>query len=112
MEVDEKGKFWPLIAVSCGKVRARFRNSISKPEFPKPGRIYAYTIDLWHTGFTIQPGHRLRIEVASADFPMFERNLNTGGNNETETKFVPAKQAIYHDAKHPSHILLPMIPEK
>jgi hypothetical protein len=50
--------------------------------------------------------------VASADFPEFARNLNTGGNNKTETKFVPAKQAIYHDAKHPSHILLPMIPEK
>jgi len=110
--VDEKGKFWPLIAVSAGKVRARYRNSISQAQFLKPGRIYAYTIDLWHTGMTILPGHRLRVEVASADFPVFERNLNTGGNNETETKFVPAKQAIYHDAKHPSHILLPMIPEK
>jgi predicted acyl esterase len=41
---------------------------------------------------------------------MFSRNLNTGGNNQTETKFVTAKQAIYHDAKRPSHILLPMIP--
>jgi putative CocE/NonD family hydrolase len=112
MEVDEKGKFWPLIAASAGKVRARYRNSIDKAEFLKPGRIYAYTIDLWHTGMTIQPGHRLRIEVASAQFPMFARNLNTGGNNETETKFVAAKQAIYHDAKHPSHVLLPMIPEK
>ena len=39
---------------------------------------------------TIPPGHRLRVEVASADSPMFERNLNTGGNNETETRFVPA----------------------
>jgi len=112
IEVDAKGKFWPLFNTSAGKVRARYRNSLNKAEFLKPGRIYAYTIDLWHTGMTIQPGHRLRIEVASADFPMFERNLNTGGNNETETRFVPAKQAIYHDAKHPSHILLPMIPEK
>ena len=66
----------------------------------------------WQTGMTILPGHRLRVEVASADFPIFERNLNTGGNNATETRFLSAKQAIYHDAKHPSHILLPMILEK
>jgi len=53
---------WPVLF----RQEARYRNSISKAEFLKPGRIYAYTIDLWHTGMTIQPGHRLRIEVASA----------------------------------------------
>ncbi len=41
---------------------------------------------------------------------MFSRNLNTGGHNETETVYVSAEQTIYHDAKHPSHVLLPVIP--
>ena len=41
---------------------------------------------------------------------MFSRNLNTGGHNETETKFVSASQVIYHDKPHPSHVLLPVIP--
>jgi predicted acyl esterase len=41
---------------------------------------------------------------------MFSRNLNTGGHNETETKFVSARQVVYHDEQHPSHVLLPVIP--
>jgi predicted acyl esterase len=56
--------------------------------------------------------NRLRVEVSSAAFPLFERNLNTRGSNETETHFASAEQTIYHDARHPSHILLPMIPDK
>ena len=111
MEVDENGKFLPLIGADSGKVRARYRVSMSKPQFLKRGKIYEYTIDLWQTGITIRPGHRLRIELASAAFPTYSRNLNTGGNNETETKFIPAEQTVYHDAKHRSYILLPRIPE-
>ena len=101
VEVDENGAFLPLIGVDCGKVRARYRISLNKTRFLKPGEIYKYSIDLWQTGITIRPGHRLRIELASADFPSYSRNLNTGGNNETGTKFVSANQAIYHDPKHP-----------
>jgi len=113
LEVDEEGKPSILWANgSGGHIRARYRNSLTKPELLKAGRIYKYTIDLWHTGITIPAGHRLRVEVSSAAFPMFNRNLNTGGNNETETRFVTADQTIYHDAAHPSYIRLPMIPEK
>jgi hypothetical protein len=60
----------------------------------------------------VPEGSRLRIEVASAVFPFFSRNLNTGGHNETETKYVTAQQTIYHSQKYPSHILLPVIPEQ
>lgn len=42
--------------------------------------------------------------------PFFSRNLNTGGNNELESRFESARQTIYHDAKHPSHVVLPVIP--
>jgi uncharacterized protein len=94
-----------------GKIRARFRNSMKKPEPLEPGRIYEYTLDLWHTGITIPAGDRLRVEVASASFPLFSRNLNTGGHNETETAFVKAGQKIYHGPRHPSHLVLPVIPE-
>ena len=111
-DVDGDGKSSDLWTDSCGKLRARYRNSMAKPELLQPGRIYRYDIDLWHTGVTIAPGHRLRVVIASADFPTYARNLNTGGNSESETRFVTASQTIYHDAKHPSHILLPMIPEK
>lgn len=107
-EVDKDNKIFTL---AQGKFRARFRRSMAKPELLQPGQVYEYTLDLWQTGITIPAGHRLRVEVASASFPMFSRNLNTGGHNETETRYVKADQTIYHNARYPSHILLPVIPE-
>ncbi len=109
VEIEKDGKTFPLAA---GRVRARFRESVKKPALLEPGQIYEYKLDLWHTGITVPVGRRLRIEVASALFPTFSRNLNTGGHNETETKFVAAKQAVYHDRAHPSYVLLPVIPEE
>jgi len=61
-------------------------------------------------GITVPPGRKLRAEVASASFPAFSRNLNTGGHNETDTKFVSATQTIYHDKQRLSHVLPPVIP--
>jgi hypothetical protein len=108
MEVDENGKMFGL---TRGKIRARFRNSMKEPKALNPGEIYAYPIDLWQTAITIPAGRRLRVEVTSAAFPRFSRNLNTGGHNETETRYISAQQTVYHDAQHPSYILLPVIPE-
>ena len=106
-EVQADGGIYPLVH---GVIRARYRNSFSAPELLTPGEVYEYHLDMWHTGITVPAGARLRVEVASASFPVFSRNLNTGGHNETETEFVSAVQKIYHDKDHPSHVLLPVIP--
>jgi putative CocE/NonD family hydrolase len=106
-EVDAKGDVFFLTE---GKIRARYRGSFKKPELLKPDQVYEYHLDLWQTGITLPPGSKLRVEVASASFPVFSRNLNTGGHNETETKYVVAKQTVYHDARYPSYVLLPVIP--
>ncbi len=104
--VKENGNIFPL---THGVIRARYRESFSEPQLLEPDQIYEYHLDMWQTGITIPVGAKIRIEVASASFPMFSRNLNTGGHNETETDYVVANQRIYHDAEHPSHILLPVI---
>lgn len=106
--VDAGGRVYSLVE---GKIRARYRDSFSRPELLKPGEVYEYHLDLWQTGITVPVGERLRVEVASASFPVFSRNLNTGEHNETATEFVEAEQTVYHDAEHPSHILLPVIPD-
>jgi len=103
---DGEGRIMQLCK---GVIRARFRGSTSEPELLEPGRIYEYSIDMWHTGITFKEGERIRVEISSALFPLFSRNLNTGGHNEMETEFVKAKQRIYHSADYPSHILLPVI---
>jgi predicted acyl esterase len=51
------------------------------------------------------------VEVSSSYFPYYLRNLNTGADNVgLETGSVVARQTIRHDASHPSHVVLPVIP--
>jgi putative CocE/NonD family hydrolase len=109
MDVDEKNHIMHLVR---GTIRARFRNSMEKPELLEENKIYRYEIDMWQTGITFQKGHRIRVEISSAMFPMFSRNLNTGGHNEKETKYRKADQRIYHSEQYPSHILLPVVEVK
>jgi putative CocE/NonD family hydrolase len=108
VEIEKDGKTFSL---ASGKIRARYRKSMARPVLLKKGEVCEYRLDLWHTGITIPAGHRLRVEVASALFPEFSRNLNTGGHNETETRWVKAEQTVYHSARYPSHLLLPVIPQ-
>jgi uncharacterized protein len=96
--------------VQDGVARARFRQGFDKEVLLTPGSVEKYDIDLWFTSRVFQPGHRIRVAVSSALFPKYDRNLNTGGNNERDTTFVVAHQRLLHDATHPSQILLPIVP--
>ncbi len=107
--VTDKEELIPMTPHGKGTIRARFRNSTRRAELLERGRIYEYNIDLWHTGWTLEKGWRLRVEVTSAFFPYFSRNLNTGGHNEIEVEHTSAYQKIYHSKEYPSHILLPVI---
>jgi uncharacterized protein len=96
--------------VQDGVARARFRKGYDKEVMLAPGSVEQYDIDLWFTSRVFTPGHKLRVSVSSALFPKYDRNLNTGGNNERDTTFVVAHQRLVHDAAHPSHVTLPLIP--
>ncbi len=93
-----------------GIVRARYRNSTERAELIEPGKVYKYTIDLWATSNLFKAGHKIRVYLSSSNFPRFNRNLNTGEATMHGTKMVKARQTIYHDAEHPSAIVLPIIP--
>jgi uncharacterized protein len=96
--------------IQDGVMRARFRNGFDAPSLLEPGKVYKYDIDLWFTSRVIPAGDRLRVTVASAGFPKYDRNLNTGGDNERDTHYVVARQRILHDAVHRSFVRLPIIP--
>ncbi len=93
-----------------GIIRARYRDSATEPTLIRPGQVYAYSIDLWSTSHVFLPGHRLRVEISSSNFPRFDRNPNTGRPIATETELVPARQTVLHNAGYPSHISLPIVP--
>jgi putative CocE/NonD family hydrolase len=93
-----------------GIVRARYRNGPGRPELLEPGTVYKYEVNLQVTSSVFKKGHRIRVQVSSSNFPTYSRNPNTGRRIATETELVPALQTILHDAEHPSHIRLPIIP--
>jgi putative CocE/NonD family hydrolase len=94
-----------------GILRARYRNSFTDPELLEPGMVYELRLNLWATANVFLPGHRIRLEVSSSNFPRFDRNSNTGGDiiRETADHYQPAINRIFHDAAHPSHLILPII---
>jgi putative CocE/NonD family hydrolase len=99
--------------VQDGIVRARYRDAAGKAGSPiESGRVYEYTIDMWATSNTFLPGHRIRLEVSSSNFPRFDRNLNTGEDAATSTRMEKATQTVYHNARYPSHVVLPVIPRR
>jgi hypothetical protein len=66
---------------------------------------------MWATSNTFLPGHRIRLEVSSSNFPRFDRNLNTGEDPATGTRVQKATQTIHHSERYPSHAVLPVIPK-
>ena len=76
-----------------------------RPVFLTPDQVYDLTIDLWATSHVFLPGHRVRLEISSSNFPRFDRNLNTGEGEATSSRRQAAAQTILHDSGYPSHIL-------
>ncbi|MCS7025862.1 MAG: CocE/NonD family hydrolase [Bryobacteraceae bacterium] len=99
------------INLTDGILRLRYRDSLEKPVLAEPGKIYPITIDVGVTSNVFRAGHRIRVEISSSNFPRFDRNLNTGGIHGSESTGRIAEQTLYLGPSHPSHILLPLIPQ-
>ena len=103
---------WPdgFVQELCyGIVRARYRESFASPSLIEPGRAYEYVIEVNPTSNLFRRGHRVRLDVSSSDFPNFDRNHNTGGDDYFESTLVAARQTVHHDQQRPSRIVLPVI---
>jgi putative CocE/NonD family hydrolase len=95
-----------------GILRARYRHGRDKPpELMKPGQIYELTFRLGSYSQYFDAAHRVRLQIASAAFPRYERNLNTGGGNYDETEWVVAHNTLFHDTQHESYVTLPIVPK-
>ncbi len=89
--------------------RVRWREGWEKPVFMEPGKVYKVDVGPLVTSNAFLPGHRIRIEVSSSNFPRFDRNLNTGGNNYDEKDGVVAHNVIHHAPAYPSGVVLPVL---
>ena len=90
--------------------RVRYRDGYDKPPtWMASGNVYKVALQPMTTSNWFAPGHRLRIEVSSSNFPRFDRNLNTGGNNFDETTGLVARNSIHHSRQYPSQITVTVV---
>ena len=90
--------------------RVRYREGYDKPPvWMEKGTVYKVTLQPMQISNYFAPGHRVRVEVSSSNFPRFDRNLNTGGNNYDESKGVVAHNEVHHSHEYPSSITLSVV---
>jgi hypothetical protein len=85
-------------------LRMRFRNGPERPDPVEPGRVYEIAIELPPTANRFARGHRIRVDVASSNFPQFDVNPGTGEPLGRHTQRVPAHNAIHVGPAHPSRL--------
>ncbi len=90
--------------------RLRYREGYDKPPvWMEAGKVYKVALQPMNTSNYFAPGHRVRVEITSSNFPRFDRNLNTGGNNYDESKGVVAHTAVHHSGKYPSELTMTVV---
>lgn len=106
IDVDPEGKAYNLDETIQ---RARYRDGYEKEVWMEKGKVYKLEMTPMSTSNLFKKGHRIRIEIAGSNFPRFDRNLNTGGNNYDEKEGVVANNLIYHSVQYPSQLRLPIV---
>src|SRR5262245_402533 len=107
IDVEPDGRAWNL---DESIQRMRYRDGYDKPPaWMERDKVYKVTLQPLTTSNYFAPGHRLRIEVSSSNFPRFDRNLNTGGRNYDEAKGVVAHNAVHHSKSYPSQLTITVV---
>jgi putative CocE/NonD family hydrolase len=107
IDVDENGKAWNLDETIQ---RMRYREGYDKPiVWMDTGKVYRVKFSAMNTSNFFAAGHRIRIEISSSNFPRFDRNMNTGGENYSETKGIIANNAVHHSKQYPSSVTISVV---
>ena len=93
-----------------GELRLRYREGFDREVLLEPGKTYSVSIPLTYIGHTIKAGHRLRVQISGTSFPGMDPNPNTGEPIATAVKMQRSNISIFHEAKHPSFVVLPVVP--
>lgn len=109
LDVYPDGRAVALGPVPAGVRRARYRNGYERTTLLTPGKAEEFSIELFDIGHAFLPGHRIRVEVASAAAFFIDPNLNTGRVAASDSAGVVANQTIYHEPGRESRILLPVL---
>ena len=93
-----------------GIVRMRYRDARDKPSFLETGKAYRVAIDLAGTSDVFLAGHRMRVEIASSNFPRFDRSLNTEESPEQGKAWIKATNTVLHESAQASAVVVQVVP--
>lgn len=95
-----------------GILRCRYRESWAHPTLMTPGQVCPVVVTAFPSSNLFKAGHRIRLDVSSSNFPRFDVNPNTGAPEGVGLTRRVARNSVYVDAAHPSHVILPVIPAR
>jgi uncharacterized protein len=97
------------LLVAEGSLRLRYREGFDREVFLKPGEPVEAIVELGDAAWRFAPGHRLRLDVTSSNFPHLDRNLNTEDRPGLGARSVTARQLVWHGADCPSRLELEVL---
>jgi hypothetical protein len=110
LDVAPDGTAYSLMAPGSDVLRASYRDRTARRSLLQPGRVYLLRLPGLLTGNTFRKGHRIRVHVMSSFAPNYARNLQTGASETASSRMRSARITIHHDGRHPSRLILPVIP--
>jgi putative CocE/NonD family hydrolase len=92
-----------------GIMRLRYAEDPVQPRLRTPGEVTRMRITLFPTANLFLPGHRIRLDVSSSNFPKFDVNPNTGEPEGLARRRRVATNTVFMDAGRPSRVVLPLL---
>jgi predicted acyl esterase len=93
-----------------GIMRLRYADDPEHPRLAKAGEARRIKVTLFPTANLFLPGHRVRLDISSSNFPKFDVNPNTGEPEGLARLSRIAVNTVLMDRAHPSRVTLPVLP--
>ncbi|MFC0408433.1 CocE/NonD family hydrolase [Roseomonas elaeocarpi] len=93
-----------------GILRCRYRDDPAAPKPLEPGVAVPVTVELFPTANLFRAGHRIRLDIASSEFPHYDINPQTGEPEGAWRRMQVATNTLFLDAGRPSRLVLPVAP--
>ena len=92
-----------------GILRLRYAEDPARPRLRRSGEVVRISITLFPTANLFVPGHRIRLDISSSNFPKFDVNPNTGEPDGNARRKRVAVNTVFVDADRPSRVVLPLL---
>ena len=109
-DVAPDGTAWNLSSPGTGLMRASYRKGGPERHLVGKGEVVLLRLDRLLTANRFLPGHRLRIVISTAFFPLFSVNPQTGAQEFETAETRAGEIRIHHSKPHVSRLILPRVP--